>query len=160
MKRFLLSVIVIGSFILFSLYFRLTGQSAAVPISPNPSGNPNPTAPSATNAPQITNPPSTVTPIPASGFKDGSFSGDVADAYYGNIQVQTVIQGGKIADIQFLQYPNDRSHSIQINQYAMPILKSEAIQAQNANVNIVSGATDSSQAFIQSLQSALNKAKM
>lgn len=171
MKRFFLSSIVIGSFVLFSLYFRLTGQATAVPIPPNTPSSPNPTVPSTvtsppnspsstTNAPQITNPPPIATNTPASGFKDGSFTGDVVDAYYGNIQVQTVIQGGKITDVQFLQYPSDRSHSVMINQYAMPLLKSEAIQAQNANVNIVSGATDSSQAFVQSLQSALNKAKM
>jgi len=60
--------------------------------------------------------------------------------------------------VQFLQYPSDRNTSIRINSRAMPILKQEAISAQNANVNIVSGATDSSQAFQQSLASALSQA--
>lgn len=103
----------------------------------------------------------TAIPSPTTGgqYKDGSYTGSVADAYYGLIQVQAIIQGGQINDVQFLSYPNDRQNSIRINTYAMPILKSEAIQAQNANVDIVSGATLSSQAFQQSLASALVKAK-
>ncbi len=84
--------------------------------------------------------------------------GDAVNAFYGNVQVQAIIQNGKIADIQFLQYPNDRSRSIEINTSVMPLLKQEVIQAQNARVDIVSGATDTSQAFIQSLQSALIRA--
>ena len=96
---------------------------------------------------------------PTSPYKDGTYTGNQADAFYGNIQVQTVISNGKISDIQFIQYPNDRARSIAINTLAIPSLKQEAIQAQNANVNIVSGATDSSNAFIQSLSSALSQAK-
>jgi uncharacterized protein with FMN-binding domain len=91
-------------------------------------------------------------------FKDGNYSGDVTDAYYGNMQVAVTVSGGKLTDVQFLQYPNDRPRSIAINTHAMPILKQEAILAQSANVDIVSGATDSSQAFMQSLSSALTKA--
>ena len=92
-------------------------------------------------------------------YADGTYTGNVADAYYGNMQVQITIQNGKISDVQFLQYPNDRSTSIRKNQMAMPVLKSEAISSQNANVDIVSGATATSQAFIQSLSSALSQAK-
>ena len=61
--------------------------------------------------------------------------------------------------MKFLQYPNERQRSVEINSYADPILTSEAIQAQSANVDLVSGATDSSYAFIQSLTDALSKAK-
>ena len=96
---------------------------------------------------------------PMPPYKDGSYTGSVASAFYGNIQVRATIQSGKITDVQFVQYPNDRTRSIAINTLAMPNLKREAIQAQSANVNIVSGATDSSNAFIQSLSSALSQAK-
>ena len=92
-------------------------------------------------------------------YADGTFTGSVADAYYGNIQVQTTIQNGKIVNIQFLQYPSDRSTSRRINSIADPQLASEAISVQSSNVDIVSGATDSSQAFIQSLDSTLTQAK-
>lgn len=94
-----------------------------------------------------------------SGYKDGQYTGDVADAYYGNIQVKATISGGKITDVVFLQYPSDRSTSVFINRQAMPYLKQEAIAAQSGNVDIVSGATLSSQAFIQSMNSALSQAK-
>ena len=93
-------------------------------------------------------------------YKNGQYNGNIADAYFGNVQVKAIIQSGKLADVQFLSYPNDRNHSISINKYAMPILKSEAIQAQSAKVDIVSGATISSNAFIDSLSSALSQAKV
>lgn len=83
----------------------------------------------------------------------------MADAFYGNIQVRVTISSGKIADIHFLQYPNDNPNSLYINQQADPMLKQEAIQAQNAQVDTITGATDSSMAFVQSLSAALNQAK-
>lgn len=108
--------------------------------------------------------PTTATPAPAttsantSTYKDGTYTGDAADAVYGNIQVQVTISGGKITDVTFLQHPNDRQTSIEINQQAMPLLRQEALQAQSAQVDGVTGATDSSMAFVQSLTSALSKA--
>lgn len=99
------------------------------------------------------------TPTPsAGGLRDGSYTGDSADAHWGNVQVVAVISGGKLSDVQFLVYPNHRNRSQEINNQAMPLLTQEAIQAQNANVDIVSGATDTSEAFVQSLSSALDQA--
>ena len=92
-------------------------------------------------------------------FKNGTFTGKVTDAFYGNYQVAAVIKGGKLSDVKFLVYPNDRSQSIAINTDAIPTLKSEAISSQSANVNIVSGATQSSKAFQESLASALSQAR-
>lgn len=153
MKRFVLTSIVLVSFLIFSFYYRVIDRLTLSAVIPT-------TAPESQTAQSFTiNDSPTPIPTSPSGYKNGTFIGDIADAFYGNIQVQVVMQSGSIADVRFLQYPSDRSRSIEINQYAMPILKSEAIQAQSANVDIVSGATDSSRAFIQSLQSALNKAK-
>ena len=70
-----------------------------------------------------------------------------------------MIQGGKLVDCAPLQYPSDNGHSLEISNQALPVLKQEAIQAQGANVNIVSGATQTSQAFQQSLGAALAMAK-
>jgi uncharacterized protein with FMN-binding domain len=92
-------------------------------------------------------------------YKDGTYTGAMEDAFYGNVQVQVLITHGKINNIQFLQHPSDAMRSVAINDIAMPNLTQEAIQAQQANIDIVSGATQTSQAFIQSLQSALNQAK-
>jgi uncharacterized protein with FMN-binding domain len=183
MKKYIVSSIVIVSFIAYSFYQRVLGiPSASVISTSNSSSKLSQNSPTITPTPTLvpTDTPTTiqsgktqtiptVTPIPtatptsppavASGYKDGTYTGDPADAFYGNIQVQATISGGKITNVQFLQAPNDRGESIQINQQADPILAQEAIQAQNANVDVVSGATDSSQAFVQSLQSALDQAK-
>ena len=91
-------------------------------------------------------------------YKDGTYTGSIADAYYGNVQVSVTISGGKISDVKFLQYPNTHPTSVDINQQAMPYLQQEAIKAQSASVQLISGATFTSQAFIQSLQVALSQA--
>lgn len=153
MKKFLLSFFVISVFVLYSLNQREEG-------APSPG-----IAPSASMSPGTSNPSASIqrqtgpAPVSTGVYKDGTYTGDVADAFYGNVQVQAVIQNGRITTVNFLQYPSDRQTSIEINSQAMPYLQQEAIQAQSANVDIVSGATETSGAFIQSLQSALNQAK-
>lgn len=153
MKKFLLSSSVLIIFGLYSIHLHSRGEGETAQIiapASTPSLTASPTAQPAGSAP----PPSAQT----GKYKNGTYTGSVADAFYGNIQVQVVISGGQITDVIFLQYPNDRSTSIYINQQAMPYLKQEAIQAQSANVAGVSGASATSQAFIESLQSALNQA--
>jgi uncharacterized protein with FMN-binding domain len=95
---------------------------------------------------------------PTGKFRDGVYTGVSSDAYYGNVQVQVTIQSGQIAKVQFLDYPHDQRNSLNINSQAIPYLQSEAIAVQSANVDIISGATETSLAFIQSLQSALSQA--
>lgn len=168
MKKIFLSFSVIVAFALFAtLSRRNVGIGADRFLAPNIS----PLTPSVATTPVVTTEPITTsapqkkvttrvpTPLSTGQYKDGKYVGSVADAYYGNIQVQAVITSGKLADVVFLQYPSDRSTSVEINTEAMPYLKSEAIKAQSANVNTVSGASDSSQAFRQSLASALAIAK-
>lgn len=126
-------------------------SSSVVNVSGNIAGVPQVQPP-----PQPTALPPTATP---SGlYTDGQYTGDPADAFYGTVQVEAIIQNGQITDVQFLDYPHDRRTSQRINSIAMPYLTSEAVQAQSAYVNIISGATLTSEAFAQSLQSALNKA--
>ncbi len=148
-------------------------KSALSPVSPTQSVStkPQPTTvtksnPTKTPAQTPTQTPSPIpTPVPAptpkpqGQYVDGTYTGTPGDAYYGIVQIQAVIQNGKLVSVDFLQYPNDRRTSQYINSQAMPLLKSEAIQAQSANVSGVSGATDTSQAFIQSLGDALAQAK-
>ena len=93
-------------------------------------------------------------------YRDGEYLGKIADAYYGNVQVKAVVQNGRVADALFLDYPQDRRTSVQINRQAMPLLKMEAIQVQRAPVDIVSGATQTSLAFNESFASALLQAKI
>ena len=166
-KKLLISLSIIGAFLVYS--FWKNGDSNEAVLLPN-NRNAGSIAAQNQNPTQI---PQTNIPPNGSGmmgngrgpmmnrgqYKDGTYTGSVEDAFYGNIQVQVTISNGKISDVQFLQYPNDRSTSIMINSQAMPLLKQEAITAQSASVDIVSGATDSSQAFIQSLTNALSQAK-
>ena len=104
-------------------------------------------------------PTATPAPKPKGQYKDGNYTGSVEDAFYGNIQVQVNISNGKITDVVFLQFPNDNRTSQFINSQEDPMLTQEAIQKQSANVDIVSGASASSQAFQASLANALAKAK-
>lgn len=120
-----------------------------------------------TNTPPVKQPSKVVTPTPqpvvkpkpTSGWTDGTFLGSNEDAYYGNVQVQAVISLGKLVDVVFLDYPQDNNRSMQKSAHATPILKSEAIASQSANVNTVSGVTYTSEAFKKSLAQALAQAK-
>lgn len=99
------------------------------------------------------------TPQAQAQYKDGTYTSSVADAFYGPLQFKVVIKNGLISDVQFLQFPNDRPNSVQISNLSLPQLKAEAIQSQSANVEIVSGATQTSEAFQQALAEVLAKAK-
>lgn len=168
MKKLLLSIGVAGTFVIYNHFAHPDDI-----ISPLPSGNTINSGESGEvnggNNLVVSTP--TATPTPTSSgmgqmsqmkrmgrYKDGIYTGSVADAFYGNIQVRVTITNGMISDVTFLQSPNDRRTSVAINSYAKPILAEEAISAQSASVNIVSGATDSSRAFIESLSNALQQA--
>lgn len=180
LRKLLLSAFVVFSFVAYAIHKPFTssdGKLGAVlptpqvqvtqqliPTPTQPEALPTATSPSdPTQAPQIatpTEPPPTDTPALAQGgYKDGTYTGPEVDALYGLVQVRTVIRNGKISDVQFLEYPSDRRTSVRINNYAVPYLQQEAIQAQSANVDIITGATLTSEAFIMSLQSALANAK-
>jgi uncharacterized protein with FMN-binding domain len=90
-------------------------------------------------------------------LKDGTYAGSSVQIRWGDVQVQAVIQNGKITDVKFLSYPTD-ARSQQINSQAAPALAQEAVQAQSASVQVVSGATFTSRAFMQSLAAAISQA--
>jgi uncharacterized protein with FMN-binding domain len=103
----------------------------------------------------------TSTPAPVSGGgspRSGTFTGQSIFNGYGNVEVQITVANGKVTDVQALQLPTDRAYSAQISQYVAPILRSEALQAQSAQISLISGATFTSEAYAQSLQSALQQA--
>jgi uncharacterized protein with FMN-binding domain len=186
-RKFFLSGFVVFAFIAYVIHERLTNPDASLtsaPLTPvaavNQGPSPLASAPLPANSspfsttplnsptsPQAssqlpTNPPQTI-PNPTSvnqGFyKDGTYKGPEVDAYYGLVQVQATVQGGKLSSVQFLEYPSDRRTSVEINNIAVPYLQQEAMQAQSSSVDIISGATLTSEAFIMSLQNALNSAK-
>ena len=90
--------------------------------------------------------------------KNGTFTGAAADTMYGPVQVRVTLAAGKITHVDVLQVPDNGRYEAEIVADALPILQSEALSAQSANIDIVSGATYTSQGYAQSLQSALNQA--
>lgn len=83
-------------------------------------------------------------------------SGQAIDTRYGIVQVQVTASGKKITNVQFLQLTAFDQRSQEINSYAAPILLQETLQTQAAQVDVVSGATYTSQGYMQSVQSALD----
>ena len=130
------------------------GALASLPPTPS-AGNPS-ASPSA--SPLATPPPS---PSPSTSTTvNGTFTGSDAPNFFGDVIVRVVISNGHLTDVQAVTLPSDRAYSAYVSQVAGPLLRTEALQAQSANINIISGATYTSQSYAQSLESALQQAHM
>ena len=91
-------------------------------------------------------------------YKDGTYTGTSTSTRWGNVQVQITIANGQLTKITVLSSPNSEQKSIEINKQALPTYKSEAIKAQSASIQQISGATETYKGFTESLQNALNQA--
>lgn len=87
-----------------------------------------------------------------------TYTGAVAGTRWGDVQVTVTVAGGKITNVAVPVYPNGNGRDQEINAFALPTLVQETLQAQNANIQTVSGATVTSDGYLQSLQSALDAA--
>ncbi|MEV0735630.1 FMN-binding protein [Streptomyces sp. NPDC050549] len=85
-------------------------------------------------------------------------TGDTVQTRWGPVQVKITVKNGKITDVTAVQYPSDNPRDQEINSNALPQLRSEALAAQSASIDTVSGATYTSDGYRQSLQSALDSA--
>lgn len=94
----------------------------------------------------------------SAGLKNGTFNGPSEDTRFGTVQVAIVVAGGKITDVKSLHLTDAERRSQMISAYAAPILRSEVLKAQSVNVDTVSGATITSDAYLTSLQGALDAA--
>ncbi len=97
-------------------------------------------------------------PVAAASKGDGTFTGAVVQDPYGPVQVQVILAGGRITEVKALALPS-QGRSGFISQSVAPILQGEAISAQSSRIDAVSGATYTSEAYAQSLQSALDQAR-
>ena len=162
MKKFVVSAAVFGIFLIYTVGIRHQAPVLSKPTSLKQYKSTSTASAASTSSGSSTassQASSTGSSTSSGQYKDGYYVGSSVNAYYGNVQAAVTIKGGKISNVKFLQYPNTHSTSVIINQQAMPYLKQETLQSQNANnVQIISGATFTSQAYLQSLQSALNKA--
>jgi uncharacterized protein with FMN-binding domain len=99
----------------------------------------------------------TATPTSAPGGVSGTATGEAVPTQYGDAQVKVTVQDGKITAIEALQLQGNDPRSVMISSSAEPILQQEALAAQSAQIDTVSGATYTSESYKQSLQSALDK---
>lgn len=143
----------------------LSGPDPGASVNPAPGPVTTPTTgpvaavgPTPTASASAGSAPTSGTSASASKGKSGTFVGDPVSSQFSTIQVEVVVSGGRVSDIKLLEDSDDEERSAQIDGYAIPILRSEALSAQSANVDGVSGATYTSQSYAQSLQSALDRA--
>jgi len=111
-------------------------SDASTPATSSESSKPN------------TSPPSKIT----------TYTGSVAQTRWGPVQVKITVQGGKITNVTVLQQPDGNQRDAEINSQALPILIDETVKAQSANIDMVSGATVTSDGYVRSLQAALDEA--
>ena len=153
MRKYFLGIVIAIVFLTYSTLLR--HQHSEPVIAPASLSQNSSTGSTSTTTPTQT---ATNTITPASQYKDGTYTGSIDNAFYGNVQVSATIQDGKITAVNFLQHPDENPNSIYVNNAAMPYLQQEAIKAQSSNVSVVTGATYTSQAFMQSLSNALSQA--
>lgn len=95
----------------------------------------------------------------SSGLADGTYTGSAANTRFGPVQVQITVSGGVVTDVQVPVYPDENGRDQQINSRALPVLVKETLAAQSADIDMVSGATYTSDGYLSSLQSALDEAR-
>jgi len=105
----------------------------------------------------------TTTSSPQGGSSGNSsniktYTGSVAQTRWGPGQVKITVQDGKLTKVTVLQQPNGNRRDQEINDQALPILIDETVSAQNAKIDMVSGATVTSEGYLQSLQAAIDEA--
>ena len=169
MRRITFAIVsTIAAVVLLFSYRTSRGPADAVAVAPPPGGAqagivggaPKPSA--SASGPPITSVPDQNARPDESG-QPGSAepvtaNGATAQTEQGPVQVQVVIDGGRIVDIAALQKPSGDQRHDEISAFSLPKLREQALAAQSAEIDGVSGATATSGGYRQSLQSALDAA--
>ena len=129
------------------------GLAATLGFSAHPKA---PTASAVTSAPQSSSSSSSSSASSTASTK--TVTGDAISTQYGNVQLRVTTAGGKITKVEAVQLPSGDGKSSEISSYAEPLLRQSALTQQSANVDVVSGATYTSDGYKTALQSALDKA--
>lgn len=95
----------------------------------------------------------------SSSGASGTATGELMQHQYGDVQVQVTLRNGRLTDVQTVAIDGVDGHSQQIDSQAEPLLRAEALQARSGSIDTISGATYTSQAYIGSLQSAIDKVR-
>lgn len=151
---------VLGSIVASAAALIVGWQAGGAVIASNTTSASPPTAGTTTTAPITTTTPSPAIPATpvASGPADGTYTGSSENTRFGRVQVSVTIAGGAISDVLAVHLTDADGRSVQISNRAAPILREEIIASQSASVSNVSGATYTSDAYLASVQSALDQA--
>lgn len=102
--------------------------------------------------------PTTAAAPAAAAAVSGTFTGATVQTRWGPVQVQIVVANGKVTSADAIQYPTGNGNDARINSYAIPKLNAEAVKANSAKIDMISGATVTSSGYLQSLQDAIDQA--
>lgn len=136
-----------------------SATSSSAPPAPTTNGNVPPAPTANGSGPSAPPPPTAGPPVPSAATPAArTVLGTAVQTPYGVVQVKVTVSGSKITDAGFAQLTADDRRSADINGQAAPILLQQTLSAQSAQIDGVSGASYTSQGYVQSLQSALDKA--
>jgi uncharacterized protein with FMN-binding domain len=144
--------------LLFSYRTSTGGGTAPAVAAVAPATTPQAADPTSTSAGAGSPSPSSSASSGTSSSAAKTYTGAVAGTRWGDVQVTVTVAGGRITNVAVPVYPNGNGRDQEINAFALPTLVQETLQAQNANIQTVSGATVTSDGYLQSLQSALDAA--
>jgi uncharacterized protein with FMN-binding domain len=139
----------------------------SISAAPTSTGSSSRSPSTSTSTPSATATPSTGSGSSSAGAA-GTYAGSIVQTRFGSIvqtrfgpvQVEIVVAGGKVTDVKALQLTDQGGRSVQISNHAAPILRKEVLVAQSAKVSSVGGATYTTEGYLGSLQSALDKANL
>lgn len=154
MRRITLWFLATLSTVVLLFGYRTSTSSALPSAEPVTGSATGPSAGSSTGAAPSTGTPSTGTP--AAGTT--TVTGTTASTRWGPVQVRLTLAGRTITAVDVVRYPDGNGRDQEINSYALPTLVQETLSAQSANIDMVSGATVTSDGYLTSLQSALDQA--
>lgn len=158
MKKIVLAVMttISGLVMLFSYHTSTQSVAATTPEEAD-TGNTQSDAGTTTTAPSAT---ASASSSASSSSGDGTYTGDAVETRWGTVQVEITVENGRITSSDAVQFPSESRKDQQINAYAVPALNAEVVQAQSASIDAISGATVTSDGYIESLQSAIDAAHL
>jgi uncharacterized protein with FMN-binding domain len=163
MRRIVTTILSTISIMVLLFSYHTSSSSATISASPMvqqpASSDPNPPSGSSKSGGSSTTRPSAAAKASPATSR-ATYTGQSADTQWGPVQVQLTVQGGKITRARAVQYPQGTNTDAQINGYALPLLDQEVVQKQSASIDTISGATVTSDGYLQSLQSAIDQAHL
>lgn len=167
-KRGIAALLITTGALVLLLNFKTPDQTLPAPgsgvaivqpttLAPSVGAGATPSPATGTSTPKPSTGAASPKPTATTAATAATVDGPVVSTQYGDVQVEVVVARGKVQDVVALQLPTGR-RSGQISSYSAPILRQEALSAQSASINSVSGATYTSDAYAQSLQAALQQA--